>query len=450
MTLKIVNCISDKYLHKIYFVISLFFITLFSIFMPLFNEPDGQYHLAVTGRVAHNIIDTSRYGEKFIGTGVKSQEESYKDKTHFETYYLNKAQFIEPKNLPRNIKFNYYNFVYFGHIIPAIGLIIGKIVYPSIGVMVTFARLTSGLLYTLSVYVIIKKLRKFKLLYTALYLSPVVINSFASLSYDSLGFVIVGLFLMLLINKIEEKDSVKIENNYPKNSFMILLSSLLLIFGSKQNYWILLLLLPVYYYFDNSTFKKWIDNMRMRFSNLTKTQYLGLGLVGLVLMLISSFVISMPYGGILVIARRYFMTIIFSYGKTFGVNSWFSEPYPHINSMPSWTSALWIVLMILILFSEKTTVKHPFIGYYTFALFILGIFGVYYIQLGYNGANTSYIEGVQGRYFTPTILLLSYFFSSLNSNFKPAKKYSLQLVLLITVVVTNSMLLFNTLIDLLR
>ncbi|MGR1376756.1 hypothetical protein UW650_08435, partial [Streptococcus agalactiae] len=71
----------DKNLHKTYFILGLTITIVLSLLMPFFNEPDGQYHLAVSGRISNNIIDTSYYGEYNIDSGMRRQSTSYRDGT---------------------------------------------------------------------------------------------------------------------------------------------------------------------------------------------------------------------------------------------------------------------------------------------------------------------------------------------------------------------------------
>ncbi|HEL2057437.1 TPA: DUF2142 domain-containing protein [Streptococcus suis] len=436
------NSLALKKLHKWYLIIALTLTTLFSLFMPIFNEPDGQYHLAVSGTIVNSVVDTSRYGIDKIASGMREQEDSYKNGTHFEKYYLNKAVFIESKKLPRNIYFSYYYYFFWGHLIPSFGLFLGRFIYPSLGVMVTVARLVSSVSYVFILTYVIKKVKKGKLLFTTIYLSPVVLNSFASLSYDAAGYALVALFMMQIINIIVNK---KVESR-----FLLFLSVVLLFIGAKQNYWIISLLLPVALAETQTLFGKKLRFLIGELIDFVKSHVkislgvLGVVAVGLMIMLTSK------YGGLLSVARRFFMTTVFNYGNTFGINTWLAEPYPSYNNMPSWTTATWVVLVVLVLLTQDKFVKNKLIPLISLFLFITGIVGVYFIQLGYGSATTSYIEGVQGRYFTPTILLLLLVVSSFGRSLELKRKNLLSLSVFVIAIVSNLILLFNTVIDLMR
>lgn len=440
---KLTNPLREEESHKTFLVLGIFLGLMLSLFMPLFNEPDGQYHLAVSGRIVNTIVDTSRYGEYEIGTGMDGQQSSYEDGTHFEKYYLNKAVFIDAANLPRNIKFTYYNYVYWGHLIPAFGLKIGSLIYPSLGVMVTIGRTLNMLVSVVLVYLIIKRLKAAKLLYLAVYLSPVVLNSFASLSYDSTGYIAVGFLLMQCINLIADR-----EYRITKSSALLTLFSI--IFTAKQNYWLLLLLYAYcfveYQLQDDSKVKQIYRSIRSFLSRHKLLSLIGFALPAFAL----AYVITLRYGGIVQVAKRFFLTTVFAYSKAFGVNSWFSEPYPSFNNMPTWTTALWVILIFTLLFSLEKFNKRKEVSLLALFLFVLGIVGVYFMQLNYNGASTSYIEGVQGRYFTPTILLLALVTSFTTLTIKVKERYFLTAFAYLTVILTNGMMLFNTIINLMR
>ncbi|WP_256082350.1 hypothetical protein, partial [Staphylococcus aureus] len=59
----------EKNLHKIYFVVAVVISMILSIGMPLFSEPDGQWHYSVSTNIAGLSNDLSAYGEP-VGTGM--------------------------------------------------------------------------------------------------------------------------------------------------------------------------------------------------------------------------------------------------------------------------------------------------------------------------------------------------------------------------------------------
>ncbi|HFU9786547.1 TPA: DUF2142 domain-containing protein [Streptococcus agalactiae] len=435
----------DKNLHKTYFILGLTITIVLSLLMPFFNEPDGQYHLAVSGRISNNIIDTSYYGEYNIDSGMRRQSTSYRDGTRFEKYYLNKANFVDGNHLPREINYSKHNFVFWGHLVPAVGLFLGKFVYPSMGVMITVARLFSSFVSITLVALIIRYVKKGKLIYFAIFLSPVVLNSFASLSYDSTGYIVFGAFLSLLINLLVDKSLTK------NRSIALIGLILLVIVACKQNYLLfLLLVIPVLLQVNNPKLMGYNQKLSHLFQGLKSKKLFWLCLTFLSLAIV--YVLTARHGGVLAVLRRYVMTFGYNYA---GINilsnditSWLASPYPSQNFIPTWVSSVWYLMVFLVWFSEEKFVKSKNMGFLFLASFFVGILGVFFIMLEYRGAPTSYIEGVQGRYFTVTLLLVQVFASSIPARLNEAGRKVVPYALTGLVIVSNALLLFDTVISL--
>ena len=146
------------------------------------------------------------------------------------------------------------------------------------------------------------------------------------------------------------------------------------------------------------------------------------------------------------------MTFIYKYEPmTTGADlvvSWLAAPYPTFNNMPIWTATVWYLLLFILPFSEEKYIKSKVISYGAVIIFILGVFATYYGFLNFGDGSSSYIQGVQGRYFTASLLLLSIFAG--NQYFK-IKINSFKTVFYLTfgiVLVTNVMLVFDTLVGL--
>ncbi|KXT79150.1 DUF2142 domain-containing protein [Streptococcus sp. DD13] len=435
----------SKNLHKTFLVVGLSLTFVLSVFMPFFNEPDGQYHLAISGRVSNTIIDTSRYGEYRIDSGMRRLSPYYKDGTLFQHFYERKATFITPEELPRESNYSYTNFVYWGHVVPGIGLALGRMIYPSMGVMITTARLFSSFLSILALAFIIKYLKKGKLVFFAVFLSPVALNSFASLSYDATGFVVVASFVAILINILVDRSLTR------KRQLWLAFNSVMLLIASKQNYWLILLLLPfVLLQVETSFFQKWKKRTKNAWEILKQKRSLQLLL--LLLVGVAVYLLTRNHGGPLLVLRRYIMTFGYNYSGTGtlsnDITSWLAAPYPSQNFIPTWVAAAWYMIFFAVLFTEEKFVREKWVGFLFLAFFIIGVIGVFYIQLDYAGARTSYIEGVQGRYFTATLILIQPFVSSIKARLNQAGRRLVPLALLSLILVSNALLLFDTVISL--
>ncbi len=442
----------EKKIHKVYFFLALFIGMVFSLAMPLFSEPDGMFHYTVSTNMAHLSNDLSAYGETRIGTNFTTQVESYQQGNVFEKYYKNEIKEMPMKDLPRESSFpSLINYNFWGHLVPALGVTVGHAVYPSIGVMIVFARLISVLIYSIAMFFIIRWVKVGKLLFFAVSLSPVIVSSFASLSYDSLTYVITAFTLALAIN-IMEKHKVE------KSDFILMILSILaLALGAKTNTKILAILPPLAMfvtYLKNKNVKlTFIERIKKREISVWKW------IVSFIIFILASFVIiTIIRPTVAFTLSRIFISFSINISPGLDVSNVFQSllvaPFATINNVPYWVSAIWYVLLVLILFSEKKYISSPLVAYSALFLFLVGILAVYYsyaTYIGGGGTEVSQkrfigaIDGLQGRYFTPTLLLLSLFVGYEKFSFKIKPHPFITVFAIIVIFLSNGALLFGTL-----
>ena len=446
----------EKHLHKIYLVLALFIGTMLSLAMPLFNEPDGQYHYTVSTNMVGLSNDLSAYGEPNIGSGMFRQVPNYQSGTFFEKYFKSEIKEMPMEDLPRaafippKTSYNYW-----GHLLPAIGVKLGHTIYPSIGVMIVIARLLSSFICAILMFLIIKWVKAGKLLFTVVSLSPVITNTFASLSYDSLTYIIAAFTVAFTINILIRRQ-IRIHE-------LVLLGLLfiLLIFGAKTNIK-LLMVLPVFVMIfiylskesHTSRLGQFIDKIKSY--NITKWKFslitliIGSGFVGTIFIIKPTIAYSL-----------YRISVSYWINTSSGIkgpnisvfHSLLAAPYANFNNLPYWISAVWLILLIMVLIAEKSYVKSLLISCFSFVLFFAGVVAVLYsfgTQPTVSDSVGVYrfigsVEGVQGRYFTPTLLLLSLVTG--NEKFQlRIRPYRLTVIISIAVIIiTNIMLVFSTL-----
>jgi len=152
--------ILENKIHKIYFVLAVVIGIILSVGMPLFSEPDGQWHYSVSTNMVHLSNDLSAYGEP-VGTGLNVQKSAYQRGNHFEQYFENKIVKMPIQNIPRTNSIPpVLSSNFLGHLIPAIGVWIGYHIYPSAGVMIVVGRLFSSIISSFIICLIIKKSKK--------------------------------------------------------------------------------------------------------------------------------------------------------------------------------------------------------------------------------------------------------------------------------------------------
>ncbi|AIS02800.1 DUF2142 domain-containing protein [Lactococcus lactis] len=439
-------------LHKIYLIVSVVLGMILAIGMPLFNEPDGQYHYVVSSYMSGLSNDISIYNEKEIGTGIDQQVVSYQQGNYFNNYYLTKIEKIPMSKQPRagiipSIKS--YNF--WGHVIPALGIWIGNKIYPSIGVMVVTARIISVFINSLLMFLIIKFSEKGKLVFATLALSPVVLNSFASLSYDSLSFILVAWFMAIVINSL-------VENRIKWWRWgELILASGAIYFGAKTNFKVLLLLVPFLagmYIFPKSSKIIFLEFNKI-WKDKNRRLFVSAGLVVMIASITAYLLIS--HGGLLYSVYRFIINYAVNLRDYLSVSSVFynllGSPYPNINYTPAWVSMIWFIVLFVALLSEDKFIRGKLIPLISGIVFLLGIVAVYYSFMTYtptgapvsNATAVGQMQGLQGRYFTPTLFLLLFITCHEKFKIKINGQKGVLMFIMSIAIVTNILLLFSTL-----
>ena len=441
--------------HKIYLIVSILLGMILAVGMPFFNEPDGQFHYVVSSNMVNLSNDISAYGEPSIGTGIDQQIKAYQQGGYFQKYYLTKIVEMPMNKQPRegvteNPNSKSYNF--WGHLIPALGVWIGHKIYPSIGVMITTARLFSVLMNSLLMFLIIKSVKKGQMIFVALSLTPVTLNSFASLSYDSLSFVLVAWLMAIVINSLVDQ-----QIKWWRWLELGVVSGVIY-FGAKTNFKVLLLFIPVLiakFVFPRQC-QKLLLFCRYLWTNkkvLVLSLLGGLGLIFVILIVL----LDLRQNGILYSIYRFIINYAVNLRDYLSVSSVFynllGSPYPNINYTPAWVSMIWYIVLFAVLLSEEKFIKSKFVSLASLVIFLLGISAVYYVYMTYtptgapvgNPSTLGQMQGLQGRYFTPTLFLL--LFITCQEKFKIKIKGSKGILLFVTgtAVVTNVLLLFSTL-----
>ncbi|MEI3626299.1 hypothetical protein AMHIJAGA_01027 [Lactococcus lactis] len=441
--------------HKVYLIISVLLGMILAIGMPFFNEPDGQYHYVVSSNMANLSNDISAYGEPEIGTGIDQQIKAYQQGDYFQTYYLTKIVEMPMNKQPReglteNPNLKSYNF--WGHLIPSIGVWLGHKIYPSIGVMITTARLFSVLINSLLMFFIIKFVKKGKMIFVALSLTPVTLNSFASLSYDSLSFILVAWLMAIIINSLVDQ-----KINWWR-WVELGVASISIYFGAKTNFKVLLLFIPVLiimFIFPRiySKISLFLSYLWRNKRGISITLLVGIGLLLSILL----FLLSLKHGGIFYSIYRFIINYSVNLRDYLSVSSVFynllGSPYPNINYTPAWVSMIWYIVLFTTLLSEDKFIKNKFISLTSFIIFLLGVMAVYYVYMTYtptgapvgNATILGQMQGLQGRYFTPTLFLLLFITCQEKFKIKINGSKGVLLFLSGTAVLTNLLLLFSTL-----
>ncbi|HFI0214494.1 TPA: DUF2142 domain-containing protein [Streptococcus suis] len=284
-----------------------------------------------------------------------------------------------------------------------VGMIVGKLIYPSYGMMVTMGRLFNTIVYIIGVYYLIKKIKYGKKTLLFVSLLPMMIQQAGSLSYDVVNYLAVAAFFVFYVNLLVDKvlTTRKVVN--------LVLLSLLLYLTKANNILLLVLLFFVDFEFEGifsnfNPFLKWIQKWRIPIFILT---------IGLVL--IATYLFLRNNGGVvhfmevmrnsLVINNRNdHLNGILTIG-IFGYFGWLVTP------LPLWLIFIDIFIFTLLMFNDGNFQISKTEG--LTSLFVLPIQVVVVVAGMYFawtptavGPNAIISQGAQGRYFTPFLVYL--------------------------------------------
>lgn len=436
-------------IHKFYLVIALFFGIIMSIGLPFFNEPDGVYHFVNSSNIVHLTTDITVYGEnsKWFGDQFVNQKPAYQNRDYFQKYFETEVQKMPMSKLPRSTEYpDVLTFNFLGHLVPAAGVWIGYHIYPSMGMMIVCARLLSMFVYSLVMFLIIKYVKRGKLLFTIIGLSPVVMNTFSSLSYDGLTLVLAPLLIAVGINMVDKWRVT------PFNALAMMLSSVAVYFAAKTNVKLLIIIFPIILLaiFANGEIEK-----------LWKIipKWLKFTLIGIVatLIIVGGVIFGQRYGGFGLVIYKLFINFSYNFNPNINVqdiNTILVQPLATHNMMPFWLTSVWFLIVFSASFVETKFVKSSLISYGAFGIFILNILGLYLTFFagytsGINAVNGA-IAGIQGRYITPMLFLLPLFAGNTRFKLKVVSYKTVAISSIVVIVISNSLLIFDTLFKILK
>lgn len=230
------NNIKDFNASKIFLIITLFF-GLASILLafPLSNGDEG-YHLSKSYQFFSSDYPMEM-SEKFLRNVelnvIKAKRES--NEFSVKRFFFEKKENVSNDGFKINLVEDSAFFTKFdiAHLIPALGVLLGRVIYPSYGVMMLFGRLFNLLFFCICFSFLLKvsKIGKWNLI--LLFTVPFM-QKMASLSYDVFCYVICCAFLIELLNFLKNNTEHKQTSLHP-----LIICSILLLF-CKKNYIILL------------------------------------------------------------------------------------------------------------------------------------------------------------------------------------------------------------------
>lgn len=389
----------------VFLVLSLLFGLLFSFVQPLFFEPDSSFHFDSSMYISDTVVDRESVG--FSGEDFQSTPISFtkivdmeRDGTYEKNFFKTKLPLIHKKNADSRISGGYgtdddlqwWNDIM--HVIPALGVKLGYMFQPTIGSMVITARVLSVLFFSISLFIVIKLLKAYHYVFVIVSLTPTVIQSAASLSYDCYNYVACTVAIMIIINfGVDIKSGKTIS---PKKFVVRSLLPTTLLFFAKTNSKLLLLgiaAIGIYLLFQKI-------NINLTSKNLMA----GLLVMFMLVMIGTLFFYSEQ---LVYLTKRIFYTLI--------------EPYYTVittevisgtttAAVPYWFYGIQIAVISLLFLSYPEEVVPKWISLGSLLLVIMNFMAImasYGFDSAFLDSSKRVIIGPQGRYFTPFILLLA-------------------------------------------
>ena len=415
---------SNKKRTRIFFLIGIFLVSLFTFLAPPFQKPDEASHywrmLAIVGKIRSfpKFNQTIVYDEEYNKLPELVWASQVTSRIHVKfpiSLYKNSNTWVRNKEkIDKNIIFLSKNLI--SYLPQVVGYLI-NFGYPLIGFFM--ARLVGGLFFIWSVIFSLKNINSKYRPLVFIYLSiPMLWHQVTAISYDSFFISISLLLFTFLITIFVDKK----END--KNYFWFIFLTILISFIKPGNFVFLILLLLVSVHKISHVFKKnWIWIV---WCLIIPVLYFVQKPASIADTSVNINVVAQER--ILVSDPLYFVS---SFWRTIGEKSdFYITSFLGQFGWLDYNFALWVYLLIsalIIWFYGRTLSQLKEIVLSRWQLFILLIFCGAYIAMVFLGmylrwtpGGAKIIEGVQGRYFIPIfpflLFLLAQFILMIGKN----------------------------------
>ena len=395
-------------IEKLFLFLAVPCIALFMFLVPVTQVPDEGEHSRLAWEIGYN---------------VKNEEEFYSLVFHQADVVLNSSP--EPEALNKKVyrklfekKFDFSNDHFklkfsikkIMHLPQFIGMVIGKAIYPSLGVILLVGRIFNALAYIVGMYFVIKAAKYGKLALMFISLLPMMLQQAASLSYDVLNYVSIACFFVFFVNLIKER-------TFTNKKFLQLILLTLFLYSTKTNN---LLLLPFLVMIDFE-FEGFLKVLNPAYNFFKK--YRWYFVTGAVCLGIVAFYFFLKgWGGtqhfIWVMFNTFFLqqeNVNLNGLLTIGI---FGEFGWLTTQLPLWLIFIDIVVLVLIYLSEYISVtktegiSSALIFPLQVLVIVIGMYFAWTLRSNPDNVGANRIaHGEQGRYFTPFLIYLAPLFS---------------------------------------
>ena len=385
-------------IEKVFLYLAIFMIGISVFFMPATEVPDEVKHADIAWHILYpdsdNILDWEAKNDIINNPQPADADVNW---SLFKQFFVEK---IDTSQISPRFNFDIKSISYVAQFI---GMYIGKTIYPSLGIILTFGRLVNAAVYIIAIFFLIKCISSGKEVLLFVSLLPMMIQQAGSLSYDVLNYVAVAIFFTFIVNLLHRRTFGM------KQLIQLLLISILLVAVKLNNIFLLAVLAFINFecidrlLFLNPLLKKFQKNRFLVLSILSLFisaiaiiyMHQTVGVKQFVFVMFNTLVNNNLNGAL----NTFLTTGIFGY---FG---WLTIP------LPLWVVFIDIFVLTIFLFVDKDfelpkteAVALGMVFPVQVAIIIAIMYFLWTPQI--LGENASISVGTQGRYFTPFLLYL--------------------------------------------
>jgi len=436
---------------RIFLIIGSVFGLLSAFLMPALTIPDEGAHFWMSysmfsknEQIPKDLLISAEDSSAFLKDGAYSLK-VYQQKVDFEgdSFQLNYSKKITINSVNNS---RYVSSLDISRIPQAVGVLVGKAIYPSIGVMSITGRLFNLAFFIAAIYFVIRRVRHGKLAIAFLALFPMIIHQAGSMSYDVINIVAVFAWVGLMINLFTQTSSIT-----KKQIAKIIFVGAILVLTKPTNAILLGLLpfLPSTLYKNTKIFQQ-LRKTIPRFAINKRVLWIISGIL-LIPILAFAALVADAYLNIYGISSRMFVQVLFN---TFFQTNINTQLDPIVTTgivghfgwlwykLPEWLVFVHLAVFGLILLGQKTpqiSRRFAVVSLSLFALsvaaIVLGMYFLWTLDPKVAGPSAIFIQGMQGRYFTPLLILLVPVFAYLQRYIKLDINQTLLTVIAITMAI---------------
>lgn len=395
-------------IEKLFLVLAVPCVALFMFLVPVTQVPDEGEHSRLAWEIGYNVKNEDEFNSLVFHQADavlnSSSEPEALNKKVYRKLFEKKVDFSKDHF---KLKFSIKKLM---HLPQFIGMLIGKAIYPSLGVILLVGRIVNALVYIIGMYYVIKAAKYGKLALMFISLLPMMLQQAASLSYDVLNYVSIACFFVFFVNLIKER-------TFTNKKFLQLILLTLFLYSTKTNN---LLLLPLLVMVDFE-FEGFLKVLNPAYNFFKK--YRWYFVTGAVCLGIVAFYFFLKgWGGtqhfIWVMFNTFFLqqeNVNLNGLLTIGI---FGEFGWLTTQLPLWLIFIDIVVLVLIYLSEyipvtKTEgISSALIFPLQVLVIVIGMYFAWTLRSNPDNVGANRIaHGEQGRYFTPFLIYLAPLFS---------------------------------------